>query len=173
MYQYQHFEHNKLAQWMFDFTLKGAIFLNKHKWLYWLLQCTWGLLYNIFGLLVMLILLIVTTGALQTYYLHYYFVTGNNWGGMSLGTGFIVADQMSSAWTEHTKAHEAGHNYQNCIWGPLAIFLIYIPSCIRWIMVKTGITTSQYDSIWFEDNASVIGEHLYNKLSLNLVYPNK
>lgn len=181
MYKFQKFHHNLVAQFMFDITLKGSIFLYKHAWLYWLLQFTWGLIYNIIGSLIMFIALGInyiktktsstTDLGIVSFHRHMIISFGKNWGGLSLGWGALVATGMGDAWTQHTRAHEAGHNYQNCIWGPLAIFLIYIPSLIRWVYYQTGVCVYSYDQIWFEDSASVIGEHLYNKLDLSLVYP--
>ena len=91
----------------------------------------------------------------------HYLILGNNWGGLELGTNFLVAGGMGDYWTQHTKEHESGHTFQNAIWGPLAVFLIFIPSCIRYWMDVKGKLKSEYDAIWFEGNATTIGHEYY------------
>ena len=97
----------------------------------------------------------------------YYVKFGNRWGGLSLGTNFFVADNMGDEWTLHTKCHELGHTFQNAIWGPLAIFLIYIPSYIRYWKFRSNNKKNKpnpdYDLFWAEGNATTIGEKYYYK----------
>ena len=61
-----------------------------------------------------------------------YAILFDNWGGVTLGTSILIADRMGADWTLHTKCHECGHSFQNAIWGPFTIFLISIPSAIRY-----------------------------------------
>ena len=72
---------------------------------------------------------------------------------------------MGDEWTLHTKQHETGHSFQNAIWGPLSIFLIFVPSFIRyWYQesrARKGKDNKPYDAIWFEGSASKIGEEYY------------
>ena len=82
--------------------------------------------------------------------------------GLDLGTNFFLADNMGRDWTLHTKQHETGHTFQNALLGPLAIFLIFIPSAIRYWLDVFGKLNSPYDLIWFEGNASTVGEEYYN-----------
>lgn len=49
------------------------------------------------------------------------------WGGVSLGV-FAFADEKMS---EETVWHEMGHTLQYLMWGPLSLFVIFIPSFIR------------------------------------------
>jgi hypothetical protein len=74
---------------------------------------------------------------------------------------------MSDAYTLHTKCHELGHTYQNALWGPFTIFLVAIPSAIRYwyqiIREKQGKPNKPYDSVYFEGSASYIGETLYQE----------
>ena len=56
--------------------------------------------------------------------------------------------------------HECGHGIQNCIWGPLMIFVVCIPSATRyWYREfkyhRKGLTPpTKYDDIWFEGQAT-------------------
>ena len=60
--------------------------------------------------------------------------------------------------------HEWGHSIQTCIWGPLFMLVIGIPSFIRFIyrerMYKRSedIVLPPYDSIWFEGQATRWGD---------------
>ena len=169
MYNYVKYDHGKFANWIFNVTLKGAIFLSKHMWLYWILQFTWGIVYNVIGGFIALFCLIFK-GKASLYHGHYIIMFGDNWGGLECGCGAIVANNMGDNWTEHIKNHESGHNFQNAIWGPIAIFMMNIPSAVRYwcqeINSRRGHheKNKPYDSAFFEDSASVVGEYLYGSL---------
>ena len=154
----------KYGRFMFNITLKASRFLMKHMWLYYLLNYTWGILTTIGGWLVIGFIKIFFRKKIIELGKHgpcHYLILGNNWGGLELGTNFLVAGGMGDYWTQHTKEHESGHTFQNAIWGPLAIFLIFIPSCIRYWMDVKGKLKSEYDAIWFEGNATTIGHEYY------------
>lgn len=94
---------------------------------YWLIQCTWGLIMTLIGAVVALALLI--TGHKPKHLgPTIYFEVGENWGGLELG-GFFLCCKNSSM---ETKYHECGHGLQNLIWGPLMPFIICIPSAARY-----------------------------------------
>ena len=170
---YKKYQHNKMGEWLFKILFKGSIFLHKHPVIYWILQCTWGLLYNITGGLIALVALCFK-GKPQKFHRGYMIFIGDNWGGFELGTGGLVANNMGKAWTEHTCRHEIGHCYQSALFGPITIFLITIPSAIRyWYRKFSKKTQPSYDAIWFEDNASAIGEYLYGDVKLEDIYPAK
>ena len=126
--------------------------------LFYLLSFTWGLPVTALGLLVALILLIAGKKPKKWGYC-YYFEVGKHWGGTELGI-FFVKDQSDS---RHIKNHEHGHALQNCLWGPLMIPLISLPSFLRYwyrrIIVKLRPNTKlpPYDSIWFEGQATAWG----------------
>ena len=84
MYNYVKYDHGRIGNWIFNVTLKGAAFLAKHMWLYWILQFTWGILYNIIGGLIALFCL-VFGGKASSYHGHYIVMFGNNWGGLETG----------------------------------------------------------------------------------------
>ena len=151
--------HNALADKMYDLTTSAAKFLLKHKWLYYILSYTWGILMNLVGLLVSLVLIITTQKPLL-YAGIWCFKVGRGWGGISFGSMFIT-DTYSF---DRLKGHEFGHTVQNAIFGPLFIFLIAIPSFIRYLhynrCVKKGKDHSPYDAIWFEGSATEIGTYI-------------
>lgn len=125
---------------------------------YYVLSWTWGIFMTAVGCLV--------GGFLS--FLHepcshkhgWYFVVGEGWGGVSLGPITIV----SREYDQHTLDHEFGHSLQNCVYGPLTIFLVAIPSAVRywyrkWLRATFPMKTlPSYYSIWFEDQASRWGE---------------
>lgn len=157
------------GRFMFNLLLKSSRFLMKHMWLYYILNYTWGILTTFVGWLVFgfirlfLIKKILEKGKFGPCL---YLIFGNNWGGLELGTNFFVAGMMGEYWTLHTKQHECGHTFQNAVLGPLAIFLVYIPSCIRyWLFEfrkRKGKYPGDYESIWFEGNATAVGKEYYN-----------
>lgn len=127
--------------------------MNK-AWFY-ILNLTWGLPLTLCGALVAFAMLI--TG--HKPHRHggcIYFAVGNNWGGVELGL-FFLTDQRQ---TMRIRNHEFGHALQNCIWGPLMIFVVSIPSvCWYWYRElkyhRRGITPpNDYDDMWFEGQAT-------------------
>ena len=170
---YRKHSHNKIAQCMFDVLFKGSLFLYKHPVIYWILQCTWGLLYNILSGFIALFAL-CTKGKPYKFHRGYIILWGRNWGGLELGTGALVANGMGDSWTFHTCCHEMGHCYQSALLGPLSIFLIAIPSMVRyWYREFSKKVQPSYDAIWFEESASAIGGHLYGGVELEEIYPKK
>lgn len=137
---------------------KLALKLAKHKWLYYLLNLTWGLFLTLIGLIITLVLLIIGKKP-KKYYGIYYFEIGKLWGGFETGLMF-VRDKES---IESVSMHELGHTYQNAILGPFMIILVSIPSMIRyWYRElkyeRKGLKPpTAYDSIWFESSATYIG----------------
>lgn len=99
--------------------------------IYWLIQCTWGLPLTLVGAITALILLI-TGHKPKLLGPTVYFEVGENWGGLELG-GFFLCCRNASP---HTKYHECGHGIQNMIWGPLMPFVICIPSAVRYWLRK-------------------------------------
>lgn len=134
-------------------------YLSSNKVLYIFLQCTWGILMNIIGGLVILILICIGKKP-HIFHNCVYVVLPGNWGGLELGTFFIVSERASS----RTYLHESGHALQNIIWGPLFLFVIGIPSAIRyWYRELRHITIPSYDSIWFEGQATYFGFLCYSE----------
>lgn len=132
--------------------------------LFYVLSFTWGIILSSIGLIACLGLLI-TGHKPHLFHGRVYFEVGSNWGGMELGCFFICGKNPSL----HIKQHECGHGIQNIIFGPLTPFLISIPSAIRYwyreiIYRKDKMkyySLPSYDSIWFEGQATKIGEKLF------------
>ena len=158
-------QRTKYGKFMFNVMLKGSKFLMKHMWLYHLLNYTWGIIMTLIGWIVLgfvrvfLRKKVVEHGKFGPCH---YIMLFDKWGGLELGTNFLLANNMGKEWTLHTKQHETGHTFQNALLGPLAIFLIFIPSAIRYWLTTFGKIDSPYDLMWFEGSASTIGEEYYN-----------
>jgi hypothetical protein len=133
----------------------------KNKNLYYFLSWTWGLPLNLIGHFVASVLLLLGYKPHKWGGCHY-FIVGENWGGVSIGSIVIVAKNHN----ESTLNHEFGHSIQNCFFGFLCPFVVSIPSAVRYwyrnIVVKFGIKKQSelpsYHSIWFEKQASELGE---------------
>ena len=94
---------------------------------YWLIQCTWGLPMTLIGAIVALGL-IITGHKPKHLGPTVYFEVGENWGGLELG-GFFLCCRNSGM---STKYHECGHSIQNMIFGPLMPLVVCIPSAARY-----------------------------------------
>lgn len=136
----------------------------KDKKSYYILNLTWGLPMTLIGLIVATMLLI--SG--KRPHRHggcFYFNVGKNWGGCNLGLIFLTDESDR----ESTKNHEFGHSLQNTIFGPFMIVLVAIPSAIRyWYrelkFYRKGLKpTTAYDDIWFEGQATRLGNEYINK----------
>lgn len=160
----------KIGQFMYNITNAGGLFFAHHKVLYYISSYTWGLLLTLvgWGMFVFSRLLlrkkIVEKGKFFT---AHYAILGDNWGGVSIGSNFLVADNMGEAYTLHTKCHELGHTYQNALWGPFTIFLVALPSAIRYwyqnIRAMKNKPNKPYDLVFFEGSATYIGETLLSE----------
>lgn len=132
----------------------------KNKFLFYFLSFTWGLPMTLFGCLGAITFLILGHRPYRYGYC-YCFEIGNGWGGLNLGPIIIVSKKSS----DHTKAHEHGHAIQNCWFGLLMLFIVGIPSAIRYwyreLLVRSGrkkySELAAYDSVWFEGASSTLG----------------
>lgn len=161
----QQFEHSKFGNFMFKLCAKWTKFIVKHKWLYYLLACTWGFVLTFVGLFITLVLAFAKIFNHNIKFNKYCWVynikCGEWWGGFEMGLMF-VRDQKSSDY--HINPHEFGHTFQNCLFGPLMLFLVSLPSCIRYwyreIAERKGKKIkTDYDQAWFEDAATQCGRY--------------
>lgn len=125
---------------------------------FYFLSFTWGFIMSFIGLIAIAVL--ACMGRVHTFHGRLYGTIGKGWGGIALGCFFICGEDCQS---DDLRAHETGHGIQNIIWGPLGIFVIFIPSAIRyWYFEfywrKHKRYPSDYDSIWFEAQATRWGK---------------
>lgn len=129
------------------------------KQLYWILSCTWGILMTLVGLITTCILLCAGYRPKRNQY-SWYFEIGENWGGLELGCMCLTSKNPS----QHTLNHEFGHQIQNCVYGPFMV-IITLASAARyhyrnWSRKhKPNVTLPPYDAIWFEGEATKIGNY--------------
>ena len=101
---------------------------------------------------------------------------GGNWGGLELGAVALCGRYSQEngpcynpRWFEHTRRHEFGHNIQQLFFGPLQLFIVGIPSAIRYWYDRLEKKHAHerdndewYDSIWFEGTATKWGTKWVN-----------
>ena len=126
-----------------------------NKFIYYLLQWTWGLPMNLVGFGA-LVIAHLKKWKITKYYNAIRIVYPSSFGGMNMGMFFFQGVNCESVCP-----HEYGHSFQNTQWGFLFPFVIGIPSAIRyWIrrnQQKQGKHLKPYDAIWFEGQATKIG----------------
>jgi hypothetical protein len=140
------------------------------KPIFYFLTFTWGLPFTLLGLIAALFLGIRGYKPQKHGYC-YYFEVGENWGGINLGLFFIVNKGSHAA----IRNHEHGHAVQNCYLGPLMLIIVALPSLIRsryrvYLTEKKGVppsTLPPYDSIWFEGQATHLGEEIMEYIEKN------
>ncbi len=132
-----------------------------NKYMYYLLNCTWGIIMTLIGAITGLVLL--AQGHRPTRHGGCLcFEVDDDWGGINLGLVFVCENGASQA----TKNHEFGHSIQNARWGLLFPIVIGLPSLIRCkyrnYLYKHNSdkyeSLPDYDAIWFEGEATALGE---------------
>lgn len=140
--------------------------------LFYFLSFTWGLIWTLIGLSVFaFVKLIYKDKIVVSNYMGRIKVVfkEKKFGGINLGIVFFV-DKNDRI---HTSLHELGHSIQNIMFGPLFLFLVAIPSGIRyqlfdWLSKRHYKKHSKfldYDSAWFEGQATSLGYSYYKKYS--------
>ena len=164
-------ERTKIGQCMYNITDKICKRIMKHKWLIYLLNYTWGILTTIAGWVVYgfcwLFLKKHITEKGKFMHCHYLRIF-KSWGGLEMGMNFLCDETAPLS----TKCHECGHTIQNALYGPFFIFLIAIPSAIRYwareFQSRKGKQLKDYNFIWFEGSASDLGTYYYNNFNKNI-----
>ena len=100
------------------------------KFLYYLIQWTWGLPMNIIGGIACLVCAICKC-PIQKYRNGVEILVNNNFGGLELGMFFIRGKDCPGVCP-----HEYGHGIQHLWWGPLFPFVIGLPSAARYWLRK-------------------------------------
>ena len=145
--------------------MKEKVLLILKRVAFYILSFTWGFIMSFIGLLA--IIPLACMKKVRVYHGRLCAAIGHRWGGVSLGCFFIAS--VEDIETEHIKAHESGHGIQNIMFGPFFIFLVSIPSAIRyWYRhikyTKKGIEPpTAYDDIWFEGMATKLGYNVVAK----------
>ena len=146
---------------------------------YWFISLTWGLLLTLVGLIVTLFAIIFLNGKVHRNGFSYIVEIGGNWGGLNLGAvalcGGYTTKCPDEEWFEHTRRHEFGHSLQNLIFGPFMVFVVTLPSAIRYhyqnYRSRKGLPNKPYDQAIYEYTASKWGYYAINKLEgTNLEY---
>jgi len=147
---------------------------------FYLLSFTWGLPWTLIGLIVFGISWVyfhedmkirLIEGRIAVTF------TKQRFGGVSLGIVYFV-DRSDS---ERLHNHELGHTIQSMYWGSLFIFVIAIPSFLRYHyrahLRKTNLekwrSLPHYDSVWFEGQATELGNKHFGKLVKEMVRAGK
>lgn len=167
----------KLGHFLEKLTIKAGTFIGNHAFLYYALNFTWGFFENFIGVLVFLCLLpmrLKQQKNASTKMVKSNLVFGArkiqngivyNWG-FSLGVFYFTS---AGAYNNiKMLQHEFGHSCQNAIFGPFYLFVVEIPSTIRYwhrlhLRKKRKVLTNKYDDIWFEGSASKIGQNVLIK----------
>ena len=139
--------------------------------LYWFLQLTWGSLMTFIGFLVTGFVILFLKGKVHKNGCTYIVEVGGNWGGLEFGAvalcGGYTTKNPDEKWFQHTRRHEFGHSIQNIIFGPLTLFVVWIPSAIRYnyqkYRSKKGLKNKDYDAIWFEGMATNLGTRFIDR----------
>ena len=127
------------------------------------------------GLLITLFCIIFLKGKVHRNGFSYIVEIGGNWGGLELGAVALCGNysKTNKEAFDHVRSHEFGHSVQQLIFGPLQLFVIGIPSAVRyWYFRLTPNKPHQdYDYVWFEYTASKWGTSWINKIeNQNYIY---
>ena len=159
------YEHSKLGNLCFYISAKCTKLLLKHKWLYYLLHFTWGIIMTVIAGLVAGVLAFVNLFTKNMEFKKYKGVLEirflKNWGGCDLGLVYL-RDTTSSVSVSN---HELGHSYQ--VWlGIFFPFVVAIPSAVRWWIrrLQPNKEHKPYDGAWFEDAATQCGNYAVDYL---------
>lgn len=154
-------------------TYQFLTYVGGNEWMFYLLSFTWGIIASLIGFIILIPFLITKRFEIYNNRLYGVFPKcfGDGWG-FEMGCFFYVSHDCYS--NEKMNIHESGHGLQNIVWGPLMIFVISIPSMIRFwyrkYLIKKGKEVKPYESIWFEKQASQWGLnfiHLTHKLRIH------
>jgi hypothetical protein len=149
---------------IYDILRKLGSFLVRNKFFYFLLNYTWGLPSTLLGFIILLCVLPFGKVHIFHGYSCLYFKFNKHLGyGFSIGTVIFVGNDYSNS----LLLHEFGHTVQNALFGPFTLFLVSIPSVIRYHIFeyyykhnKTKYSELSYDKIWFEKMATQFGYYL-------------
>jgi len=147
-----------------DFLIILSYGLSERTWLYYILNILWGFPLTLLGYIVLLFSLPFGRVMKLNGTLCFVFKKEKPWG---MSIGMVIFIGSNSVYDIQMLEHEYGHTMQNAIFGPLTLFLVSIPSAVRfWFRsYRTSIgkpPKTDYDAVWFEGSATKIG-HLTSK----------
>ena len=126
------------------------------SFIFYLLSFTWGLPMTLAGCFASLFMLLAGKKPERVGYC-FCFRVGRGWGGLSLGIFIFASEDLN----KRILWHEHGHGLQNCVFGPFTVFFVSLPSAVRyWYrrLKKNKSNLKPYDGIWFEGQATRIGQ---------------
>lgn len=133
---------------------KDVLIAPKKRWLYYVLQFTWGLPMNVIGFICAAALSLYKHPRMEKWHLVFELPVDF---GLNLGLIVIVPKEPA----RHIINHEIGHAIQNIYFGPFTIAVVAIPSVVRYWMRRwqrsRGLELTPYDAIWFEGQATISG----------------
>lgn len=129
---------------------------------FYTLSFTWGLPLTIVGAAVALFLIITGHKPYLWHDCPCFEVGKTRWGGLNLGPVILCQKGASDS----LKSHELGHAIQNCHLGPIMLIFV-IGSAARYHYITWlehhGKPVPEYDSWWFEGQATKIGSQIINQ----------
>lgn len=140
--------------------------------IYWFFSLTWGLIMTIPGLIGTLVLIFLGGTTHRNGCSIITEIKDTNWGGLSLGPFSFCSrySEDSPSTFDEIRKHEFGHSLQNIILGPLFIFVIGIPSFVRYWYSEykdamyEPLDDDWYESAWFEHTATKYGTKIVDWL---------
>lgn len=144
--------------------------------IFYILSFTWGIVMSLVGLFVFLFIRLFMNNQVNIFKVagRIAIVFKNkSFGGLSLGFVYLVDNGNSMS----THLHELGHTIQNAYFGPFFILLVAIPSAIRY-HIRSYLVNSKrkkyselkpYDSIWFEGQATKLGNKYFKGVNINAI----
>lgn len=138
------------------------------RFLFYLVQWTWGLPVNLAGGIAFLICTKIKKRRWQRFgYARIVYLPWNA-GGLSLGLFIFMKDQpQNKKWTYNTRIHEYGHTWQCLLLGPLYYLVVALPSAI-WCNCFEGYRKKNnvsYYKLYCEKWANVWGQK-FSKLQM-------
>lgn len=124
--------------------------------LFYILSFTWGIILSTLGAIAALFLRALGYYWYPNQYGYIIFIGNNSWGGFTLGPYSFVCPDASPKLLDH----EAGHSYQNALFGPLTVILTIISIFHYWISCFVPKVQNNYYDFWTEKNASQLGENM-------------
>ena len=162
------YDHGKFGNFLFDFCAAWTKFIVKHRWLFYILVCTWGIIQTIIGILITIFMFYTWIFfkdfvKFKKYKWIYCIYTGQDyWGGFEMGIMF-VRDKKSTE--QYLNNHEFGHIIGQLWLGPFYMFTIGLHSATRyWVQTVRewrgkADKNPPYDQYWAEDAATQCGKY--------------